>query len=430
MKKNTFTKNPYILFSPFLIIYVIYILVVQQNIFIGDENRYIYYAQNLIQGYYSPPPPEIWLDKGPGYSILLVPFVKLNIPYLFIKLLNAVFLYLSLVLLFKVLTKIAHRILSLAACVFWGFYINSFENIQYILPETFSTFLVVLFIFLNINLFNKKKISYLRLTFSGFILGFLALTKVIFSYVIVTLIVIWIIQLLSRKNSAPNIRVMLLLAMSFLTLSPYLVYTYTLTGKFFYLSNVGGNNLYWMSTPYENEYGNWFPFHQLDIDSALLQENPILEINTKYNHKKDHEYFLKLKGSEQDEAYKEVAIRNIKNHPKKFLENCFSNAGRLLFNFPYSYSFQKPQTLFRLPFNGIISVFSLILLLPTILNWKKIPLDIRFLLLFTCIYLGGSLLGSAETRMFTIIVPVLIYWIIYMLNKTITFKLLFSKGEQ
>ena len=67
-------KNPYLLFSPFLCFYIIYILIFPPD-FGGntDEMRYLQFAQNLIHGFYSPPVPDIDLTNGPGYPLLLSP---------------------------------------------------------------------------------------------------------------------------------------------------------------------------------------------------------------------------------------------------------------------------------------------------------------------------------------------------------------------
>jgi hypothetical protein len=66
-------------------------------------------------------------------------------------------------------------------------------------------------------------------------------------------------------------------------------------------------------------------------------------------------------------------------------------------------------------------------MIPTFKNWKKIPYSIRFLLIFALLYFCGSILGSAETRMFTIIVPILLVWIAYIIQKTVIFKLRFEE---
>ena len=125
----------------------------------------------------------------------------------------------------------------------------------------------------------------------------------------------------------------------------------------------------------------------------------------------------------QDDILKRIAVQNIKSHPLKFLQNCFSNIGRMIFNYPASYTIQKPSTLKRLPINGSLLIFAAFCFIITLANWKKILFSIRFLLLFAFIYFGGSILGSAETRMFTIVVPILLLWIAYILQRTVKIHL-------
>ena len=100
-------KNPFLLFLPFLIFYVIFILIfATDELNHDDQGRYLMYAHNLINGYYSPPAPNIDLGNGPGYPLILAPFVALHLPLICIKLLNAVFYYLSIIFLFKSLRQI------------------------------------------------------------------------------------------------------------------------------------------------------------------------------------------------------------------------------------------------------------------------------------------------------------------------------------
>jgi hypothetical protein len=49
---------------------------------------------------------------------------------------------------------------------------------------------------------------------------------------------------------------------------PWLIYTYDLTGRIFYWTSVGGNNLYWLTSPHKNEYGNWYSDIRTDKDAA------------------------------------------------------------------------------------------------------------------------------------------------------------------
>jgi hypothetical protein len=226
----------------------------------------------------------------------------------------------------------------------------------------------------------------------------------------------------------------LLIALS--TTVPYLAYTYSLTGKLFYWSSFGGNNLYWMSSPYPEETGSWIEYPPVVREDRIPGSEKLIVLRHQkdfsriYENKKVHEANTingqlqpnLTKGIEQDELFRQIAIENIQNHPLKFLENCLSNAGRILFNFPYSYVPEKPSTLFRLPINGTLIVFVLFALLPTFMNWKKILFPVRFLLVIAFFYFTGSLLGSADSRMFVMIVPILIFWISYIFKRTVSFK--------
>jgi hypothetical protein len=153
---------------------------------------------------------------------------------------------------------------------------------------------------------------------------------------------------------------------------------------------------------------------------------PGSEDSIKTHHEKDFEEIYKYTGVKRDDAYKKYVLANITSHPLKYIENCVSNIGRMFFNYPYSYTYQKPGTLLRLPFNGIIAVLMLFCIIPTLLNWRRLNFAIHFILFIVLFYLGGSIFGSAETRMFTVIVPMLLFWIAYILQNSVKVKLEFG----
>lgn len=416
MKKLVITRNPFLLFLPFLIFYIALVLIFPTSGTYGDESRYLTFTHNLINGFFSPPAPDIDLGNGPGYPIILVPFLAVHLPLISITLLNALFYYLSIILLFKTLQQIISFRLAFIISLFWACYYNSFIYIPYILTETFTSSLIPLLIFSILKVFRKdSKNVHVYILLSGFTIGYLALTKPIFGYVILVMLVciggLWI-----AKRSCTNYRKgLIVLLIAFTTLLPFLIYSYHLTHRIFYLTSVGGDNLYWMSSPYEGENGSWIHYPLDQDNNRIPGSNSTIEMY----HQKDFNELIKYKGVERDDIYKKIVINNIKSHPIKYIENCFSNVGRIIFNFPRSYELQESKTLLRLPLNGIIVVLMLFSLIPTIVSWRKIIFPIRFLLIFAFIYFGGSILGSAETRMFTIIVPILLTWIAYILQKTV-----------
>ncbi|MDP3014343.1 MAG: hypothetical protein Q8M92_08890, partial [Candidatus Subteraquimicrobiales bacterium] len=112
----------------------------------GDEGRYILFAQNLLHGFYSPPAPDINLWNGPGYPIILMPFVAMRMPLIFITLMNAVFQYLSIVLLFKAMIQFVTFRKALLFSLYWAFCYSSYSYMSYILTEAFTVFLITLLI--------------------------------------------------------------------------------------------------------------------------------------------------------------------------------------------------------------------------------------------------------------------------------------------
>jgi 4-amino-4-deoxy-L-arabinose transferase-like glycosyltransferase len=426
MKKIFLIKNPYLFFLPFLIFYIILVVIFPTTGTDGDESRYLIYARYMIDG--TLPLTDLNFDhlgNGPGYSIILIPFVALNVSLIWIGILNAFLFYLSIVLLFKSAKNFVTAKTAIIISLFWGLYINSYELIGKILPETFASFLICLLIYFLVNSFNQNK-SNKYIYLAGFTIGFIALTKPIFGYVLTCMLIFVLIFLIFKFHNKNYRTSLFILAIAFATTVPYLIHTYKETGKTFYWSSLGGNNFYWNTTPDPNEYGNWFPNPGLPVDPATKHTYiSDFQERIRVSHFENFNEINKYKGVQQDEVFKEIAINNIEKHPLKFIQNCVSNLTRIVFNFPYSYKLQNPSTLIRLPFNGILIILLLVCLIPSLRNWNKINYAVRFSFLFSLIYLGGSIWGSAETRMFTLIVPVILLWVSYIFERSFKINLRF-----
>jgi 4-amino-4-deoxy-L-arabinose transferase-like glycosyltransferase len=425
MKKANALSNPYLLFSPFLILYILWVFVSPSNGTSGDESRYLGYANNLIHGYYSLPAPNIELINGPGYPIVLIPFLLLKLPLISLTLMNAFFYYFSIILLFKALKEIVSYRVALAFSLVWASYYIAFQSIPFIHTETFIYVLISALTLSSVKAFrhdspgNEKKYIFL----TGFIFGYIVLTKIIFAYVLLIMItggcLLWI---LNKKNLNYRKAVVILLVALATTL-PYLIYTYNLTGRIFYWGSQN-DSLYWMSNPDKNEYGSWFPDQELESEvSYFTYYIPSCKDSIIYHHGKELQEVHNLKGLEKDDAYKKLAINNIKEHPLKYFKNIIYNSSRLFFQYPFSYGIHRPKVLIIFPLNGIILTLMLFSLVPTMLNWRKIPVSIRFLLLIILIYLGGSLLVPAQVRMLSIVIPIVLLWIAFIFQNSLKINL-------
>jgi Dolichyl-phosphate-mannose-protein mannosyltransferase len=444
LKNSAIFKNPFVIFLPFLLFYSAYVLIFYNKTLWGDEVRHIQFASNLLHGFYSSPPPKISFDVGPGYPLYLVFFVALHLPLFCACLMNAVFNYLAVVFLFKALREMVPFKIALIFCIFLGCYYNSLEYMALMYSESISLFLISLIIFLLTKAFNTSKPKDIKKysLLAGFFIGYLVLTKIIFGYVLVAMLIGAILLWLTKMKSVNYRKYCLIFFIALATTSPYLIYTYHLTGKLFYWGTSGGINLYWMSSPFEGEYGSWA--YNPKYNSTILPKFPRdatggqLSARNKDNfmpggedsiiihHQKDFEELKKYDGVEEDDAYKKIVIENIKSHPLKYIENCISNMGRIIFNYPYSYTIQKPGTLVRLPMNGVIVILLLFSLIPAFINWRRLAFHARLILFIVVFYLGGTVLGCAETRMFTPIVPMILFWIAYIMNKSIKVNLKFN----
>jgi hypothetical protein len=104
---------------------------------------------------------------------------------------------------------------------------------------------------------------------------------------------------------------------------------------------------------------------EIEKDTSLMDGRLMIVGNPiKNNHSEAIQEISKYKGIERDDVLKRMAVENIKTYPGKFIQNCFSNLGRIFFNYPYSYTLQRPGTLLRLPMNGIILILMLYSLIP------------------------------------------------------------------
>lgn len=422
------SRYPFLMFLPFLLYYAYVIVHNRQGGLHGDELRYVNFADHLIHGFYSPPQPFISLWNGPGYPILLTPFAWWHIAPLYQTLTNALFMYLAVVFLYKSLRLICNTKIALTLGLLLAIYPNALAMLPLLYTEIVTTMLVSVFIYTTGLYYLKDKSSYGII--AGLTFGFLVLTKIIFGYVIIIGGAILVLALVFKKRRANYLKAIKVLSIAFLITLPYLFYTWHITGRVFYWGNSGGMSLYWMSTPYENEFGDWkvpdlsntqYPtqFRSAEADSLL-----------KINHTKDIAYINRHANNIiQDDLYKQIAIQNIKNHPVKFIKNCINNISRMLFNFPYSYSSQDAGIGRSIVIGSSILWATIIALILTLINWRSVAFGIKFLLLTTAVYLLLSTMLSAYPRQLDVVVPVLLFWFGYLAQRVKNINMRFKKDD-
>lgn len=429
-------KNPVFYAIILLSVYILIVTFFSTDNLSGDEPRYIQYAKNLIAGFYSPPPPEISLWNGPGYPLFLCPFLIFKLPLISIRYANAVLYFISVLLLYRGLKNLGvsykTRLICCGAlaCAF-PYYLFYILNI---LTEVYVLFLISLFSCLVLKIKSDiNKIGLIIIT--GLVLSQIMLTKVLFAYVcIVILFGLVFIKLLWSKK----IVYLSILITAFAFTSPYLIYTYNLTGKIFYWTNSGGLSLYWMSTPYQDEMGDWYNSSFMTVkrkDSLVLNPNDFYKnrvINSRDSAmRRNHGVFFSsltgLSPVQKDLALKAKALENIRKYPGKYIRNWIANNGRLFFHYPFSYRDQTINTYLVLIPSFILLLFFVLTLFPSCRFWHDIPIEMKILMAFSLTYLGGSGFLSAYSRFFMPVIPVFILWIGYVYDNFIEIR--FSKKQ-
>jgi hypothetical protein len=400
--------NVYLKLIPFLVLYIIIVFLFGNKELSGDEPRYLMFANNLLNGFYSPPKPNTYLWNGPGYPLFIAVFSKIGFSVFLIRMLNAFLLYFALVISHKTIIIFSNHKNVFLFTTLLGLYFPLFQMLPAILTECLTWFLISLVCYLLVRTINEINISWKLIILSAFSLSFLTMTKVIFGHVITLMIIVSVVMLFSGYFRLIAKRLLLIFLISLLFCSPWLLYTYNLTGKPFYWTDSGGMSLYTISSPYDNEYGDW-------MSDVQLKSND--------NHKLFMESISSLNSLERDEAYKAAAIENIKKYPKKFISNWVANLGRLFFSYPFSYENQKISTYFHLFPNMILIIFIFLTTPVSIKHYKKFPKIFIPLFLFFTIYLFGSSIVSAYSRMFYVTLPFWFLFLTYFFTQIISLRI-------
>ncbi|PKA98766.1 dolichyl-phosphate-mannose-protein mannosyltransferase [Flavobacteriaceae bacterium MAR_2009_75] len=411
MKGIPFSKEFYLLL-PLFGCYIILSTVLHSPDNIGDEIRHLEYAQHLTQGYYTDTAqPEI--GNGPGYPLILTPLIWAGASKIILVVLNAFLLFGGIVYFYKSLRCYLPKKAAYLTSYILGIYPGILKWVPFLYSESLAVFLACGFIYYITKSFQRniidRKTSYLAALF----LGFLALTKVIFLYVILATLFFYTIFYVWKKSKETRLA-LLILSISLVIFAPFLLYTYSITGKFMYTGTQGGQILYWRTSPFPNEYGDWIGTDVVlgNDKGTFYKTQEIAE-----NHNRFFKKVAPLPPMEQDSIFKAKAIENIKNHPLKYVRNTFASASRLFLNYPYSYNPQKMTSLVYIIPNTILLFLLGCSLFLSIGKIKEIPFEIVLTLVMAFVMIGGLILLDGRVRHLLPALPILLLYIVQTMYK-------------
>ncbi len=391
-------KRDILKFTPLLILYIFLVILFSSTSFEGDEGGYVGLANSLLQGYASLKEATLWW--GLGYPLVLTPFILLKLTWFWAKIFNGFFLFGSIIYFYNTVNIYIDKKYATIISFCLGLYPHFLIDIYKLYTESLVYFLISGFLFHFCKLYRKHENARFHLLIASFYLGYLALTKIFFGYVILAGLILFLIFLIWQNNENTRKTVFVYLFALILCI-PYLLHTYSRTGKIFYWGTSGGMSLYWMSTSYnKDELGSWFSFKD-------VRERPELSSHRDFFNK-----LIGLSDIELDESFKKQAIENIIQDPVTYFINWIANLERMVFSQPYSYRSQKIYIL-MLP-NMFIFVPFIVSIYPAILKRKDIPFEINALMIFFLIAFSGTSLVSAYDRQIRPLVPIVFLWLSFI----------------
>ena len=390
-------------FSPLLALYLILIFVFAKVEFQGDEIRYLFYAENLSQGYFvNSDDPNI--RNGPGYPMYLVPFVGLNLPLVIPKISNAFLLFGAVVIFYYTLLMLTTKRMASLGAFALGLYYPMFKWITMNMSEAFSMFWICAFLYFFVKLTSNKGSKW-TLLYAAASMAIFILTKLFWGNVAIASFVIASGAYLLLRRDPKIKQLIFVMGLSFLMVTPYLLYTYSLTGKVYYWATNGGEQIYWASSRLKNEFGNW------------MGEGEVLSHRYPNMHEIHYTVFDSLKSLpkiQRNEAFMAIGKENIKNNPKAYILNVLTNPVRLVFGYPASYRHQDLKIYFYLIIHSLFLIPFFISLIPAWINRKHLKLELLLLFGVFAIYLGGIILFTARPRHLIPVIPFILMWTAYI----------------
>jgi hypothetical protein len=417
LRHDARVRRAELLLAPLLGVYVAAMLLLPTaEGWAGDEGVYLGLARNITHGYYrdgSPDgalnmcfpgwkTPDLWY--GPGFPGFLAPLVALGLPVSAIRYAGPLLLFASVLLFRRLLLLTVGRRSALFGALALGLFLPFYRYLPFLHSEFLALALVIVAMLALTHLLRSG--SRLAGVLAASALAWLALTRVAYGWVLILLLLVWLARWVVKRTPTSR-RLVLVHALALAFCVPWLVYTYAVTGRPVLWSTSGSLSLYWMSSPYQVDRGDWH------CASDVFQADWLAP----------HRAFFLAHAHDspiaQDHALERQARRNIVHHPAKYLENLTANASRIFFNAPYS---RRSVTLRDIAVFVIPGALLLALLAASLARLarlrSRLPVEAPAFALLAAAGFAVSLPASAYVRMLIPIVPPLLWLIVIGLSRS------------
>ena len=395
--------HPLVCLLPFLALFLAIPLLAPDNASLyDDEAGYLGLARHLVHGSYltgrddlvggGPEYPNLWF--GPGLPLVLAPFVAAHVPVEAIRLLGPLFLFGALLVFFRLLRLYVPPGRALAGAVAFGLYAPFWTVIAFLHSDALALLLVVSGLYATVRHLREGRRTHLLLAAGSF--AGLALTRVAFGWVLTVLLACAAVAWLWRRRVEQR-RLAVVYALALALCIPWLAYTHSVGGNVYEWGSSGALSLYWISSPYAGDRGDWHGADSVFADPRLAPHRP---------------FFRSLAGlglAEQNRRLTHRALANIGHHPLKFARNVADNLARMWLNVRYSFKpVEASAALYALP--NLLVLAGLLLTLVR----RRLPVgaEAGALVLFATAAFALHALLASYPRLLLPVIPVALWLVV------------------
>ncbi|MEM0897755.1 MAG: hypothetical protein AAGJ79_12830 [Verrucomicrobiota bacterium] len=434
----------------FAIFYGLLILIFSPDQLKNDEFRYFQGAHNLSQGFYvTEENPDF--TNGPGYPLLLVPMISLlgfefdevyldpedlmyyvpgpdgkpienlKVRLLPLRLHNALYLVAGLFMTFKAARLFLTARTSILIVLVIG--LNPFQLrwVPFMMTESLTPLVSASFVWAYVKLLREDRFSWKYALLAGALFGYLALTRTIFGYVAtagIFLIPVFALIIGKRELVVRSVTPMIL-ALGFCL--PYLAYTYKHTGRVFCWATNGGELLYWITSPHDNEFGSWQQERWIREDEELSK-----------HHLEFVQHVNSLPVLERTAAWEEGIRRNLETEgvEKALVRNYVANFCRSFFDMPRTKMYQSFSKLIWAVSGACFFFPGLVAGLIFLFRWRACTREIKLLMFIVSIYAGGAFLLPSLPRYWIPMLPAILIWMGYVFTRLLSIDVRLRPAEE
>lgn len=388
---------------------------------IWDEQRYLESAENLTHGFYVPDKDPNFVN-GPGYPLVLLPFVSGPGAWLWARVLNAAFMAGAAGFVWLTVRRYAGPLWALGGVLVTAFHPTFLWMGFSLMSEPLSVFLLTGFAWAFTRALAPESLAgkggWRWAALAVFFFTWLIMTRVFFGHVLAAMAGLSLLLLLGFKDWRPALRrTLAILAAAFVLCLPWLGYTYSKTGHVMCWSTNSSELLYWLTSHREGENGHWFGRRDVETKDYIHAD-----------HKAFYHELFTHPILEREKMYKERAVAQFKEAPAKVAYNWLCNLSRLAFGFPRSHQPEELRMVVLVLTNGPLILLVSLAGLLGLYYWRCLPVEIWLLMAMAAFYLGGSSLAPALPRYFVLMVPVLWLGLAAVCHRLLKMKIGVPKG--